>query len=215
MQLPNNSTIQKPYYKQSVDNFTMAGVAEAMRPDKFTSVHFKRWLIKVGLWFRAMHVWDARLGKPEGELTAKEQKKFTDANDLFIGCIFSVLENKVYDAYMHHTDAKELWDALIAEYDASNAGSELYLMETFHNYRMVNNRNVVEQAHEVVSIMRELELLNCPLPDKFVAGCVIAKFPSSWKDFTMTLKHKRQELSVQNLIASFDVEDKAWAKDAA
>ena len=43
-------------------------------------------------------MWDARLGKPEGELTAKEQKKFTDANDLFIGCIFSVLENKVYDA---------------------------------------------------------------------------------------------------------------------
>ena len=116
---------------------------------------------------------------------------------------------------MHHTDAKELWDALIAEYDASNAGSELYLMETFHNYRMVNNRNVVEQAHEVVSIMKELELLNCPLPDKFVAECVISKFPSSWKDFTTTLKHKRQELSVQNLIVSFDVEDKARAKDAA
>ena len=138
MQLPNNSIIQKPYYKQSVDNFTMAGVAEAMRPDKFTSVHFKRWLIKVGLWFRAMHVWDARLGKPEGELTAKEQKKFTDANDLFIGCIFTVLEN------MHHTDAKELWDALTVEYDALYAGSELYLMESFRDYKMVNNRNVVE-----------------------------------------------------------------------
>ena len=48
MQLPNISTIQKPYYRQSVD-FTMAGFADALRPDKFTGVHFKRWQVKVRL----------------------------------------------------------------------------------------------------------------------------------------------------------------------
>ena len=52
-----------------------------------------------------------------------------------------------------------MWDALTVEYDASDAGSELYLMESFHDYKMVNNRNVVQQAHEVVSIVRELEIL--------------------------------------------------------
>jgi hypothetical protein len=35
------STIQKPYYRQSVD-FTMAGFVEALRPQKFFGVHFKR-----------------------------------------------------------------------------------------------------------------------------------------------------------------------------
>ena len=34
MQLPNFSTIQKPYYRQSVD-LTMAGFAESLRPEKF------------------------------------------------------------------------------------------------------------------------------------------------------------------------------------
>ena len=47
-QLPNFSTIQKPYYRQSVA-FTMAGFADALRPDKFTGVHFKRWQVKVRL----------------------------------------------------------------------------------------------------------------------------------------------------------------------
>ena len=47
-QLPNYSTIQKPYNRQSVD-FTMAGFADALRPDKFTGVHFKRWQVKVRL----------------------------------------------------------------------------------------------------------------------------------------------------------------------
>ena len=38
MQLSNISTIQKTYNRQSVD-FTMAGFADALRPDKFTGVH--------------------------------------------------------------------------------------------------------------------------------------------------------------------------------
>ena len=78
----------------------------------------------------------------------------------------------------------------------------------------MNNRSIVEQAHEVQVLVKELELLKCPLPDKFVAGCIIAKLPSSWRNFATTLKHKRQEISVENLIASLDVVEKARAKDA-
>jgi hypothetical protein len=44
---------------------------------------------------------------------------------------------------------------------------------------------------------------------------MIAKLPSSWRNFTTALKHKSQEISVENLIASLDVEEKAWAKDAS
>ena len=51
------------------------------------------------------------------------------------------------------------------------------------------------------------------LPDKFVAGCIIAKLPQAWTDFATSLKHKRQEFSIVELIGSLDVEDKARAKD--
>jgi hypothetical protein len=46
-----------------------------------------------------------------------------------------------------------------------------------------------------------------------VARCIIAKLPSSWRNFATSLKHKRQKISVENLIASLDVEEKARAKD--
>ena len=52
-----------------------------------------------------------------------------------------------------------------------------------------------------------------PYTDKFVAGCIIAKLPSQWRNFATTLKHKRQEISVENLIATLDVEEKARKKD--
>jgi hypothetical protein len=51
------------------------------------------------------------------------------------------------------------------------------------------------------------------LPDKFVAGCMISKLPQTWTDFATSLKHKRQEFGIAELIGSLDVEEKARAKD--
>jgi hypothetical protein len=49
----------------------------------------------------------------------------------------------------------------------------------------------VEQAHEIQTLAKELEIFGCVLPDKFVAGYIIAKLPQAWTDFATSLKHKR------------------------
>jgi hypothetical protein len=46
-----------------------------------------------------------------------------------------------------------------------------------------------------------------------VADGIIAKLPPSWRDFATSLKNKRQEFSVAELIGSLDVEERARAKD--
>ena len=51
------------------------------------------------------------------------------------------------------------------------------------------------------------------LPDKFVAGGIIFKLPPSWRGFTTSLKHKRQEFTIDGLIGTLDVEEKERAKD--
>ncbi|KAK1630961.1 hypothetical protein QYE76_005276, partial [Lolium multiflorum] len=210
--VPNYPTIQKPNCRQFPE-LTMAGFSDALRPDKFTGVHFKRWQVKAMLWLTHLKVFEVTDGLPEGTISDQDQNKFKENNTLFVGCVLSILADRLCDVYMHITDGKELWDALNAKFGATDAGSELYIMESFHDIRMVNNRSVVEQAHEIQCIAKELELLKCALPDKFVAGCIIAKLPPSWRNFATTLKHKRQEISVENLIASLDVEEKARAKD--
>jgi hypothetical protein len=103
-------------------------------------------------------------------------------------------------------------DALDEKFGVSDTGSELYIMYQFLDYRTVQNRPVVE-AHEIQPLAKELEQFPCVLPDKFVAGGIIAKLPPSWMDFATTLKHKRQEFSVAELIGSLDVEEKARAKE--
>jgi hypothetical protein len=51
------------------------------------------------------------------------------------------------------------------------------------------------------------------LPDKFVAGSIIAKMPPYWRDFAISLKHKRQQFRMAELIGSLDVEKRVRAKD--
>ena len=46
-----------------------------------------------------------------------------------------------------------------------------------------------------------------------MAGGIIAKLPPSWRDFATSLKHKRQEFSVAELIGSLDIEERARVKD--
>ena len=42
---------------------------------------------------------------------------------------------------------------------------------------------------------------------------IITKLPPTWRNFATSLKHKRQEFSVPDLIGTLDVEEKARAND--
>ena len=46
-----------------------------------------------------------------------------------------------------------------------------------------------------------------------MAGGIIVKLPPSWRNFATSLKYKRQEFSVIDIIGSLHVEEKTRAKD--
>jgi hypothetical protein len=146
---------------------------------------------------------------PEGV----SEEKFNADDNLFWGAIISVLVDNLVDTYLQRNTRKDIWEAL----EASDVGGEQYVMEQFLDYRMVENRFVVEQAHEVQALAKDLDNYSkevpCVLPNKFVAGAISTKLPHSWRDFATSLKHKRKEFTFDDLIATFDVEEKARAKD--
>nr|AAP54028.1 retrotransposon protein, putative, Ty1-copia subclass [Oryza sativa Japonica Group] len=202
-------TIQKPDR-----SFSVVGFAAALKPHAFDGSNYKRWKARALLWLTAMQCFYVSRGKrSEPPLSPEEDAKFEASDCLFRGALISVLADNIVDVYMHMPSGKDMWDALEAKFGVSDAGSELYVMEQFYDYKMVDDRSVVEQAHEIQMLAKELENNNCELPDKFVAGGIIAKLPPSWSDFATSLKHKRQEFSVPDLIGSLGVEEKARAKD--
>jgi hypothetical protein len=59
-------------------------------------------------------------------------------------------------------------------FSASDIGCELYVMEQYHDFRMVDDYSTTEQAHEFQHIVRELEQHEHVLRDKFVVGGIMA-----------------------------------------
>jgi hypothetical protein len=85
-----------------------------------------------------------------------------------------------------------MWGALNAYYRCSDASTELYIIEQYHNYKMIHDWNMVEQALEIQCMVKELELLKIVVPNQFLA-----------EDTYVCL----------DLIASLDVEEKARIKN--
>ena len=141
-----------------------------------------------------MSVWFITEGPTTEPHTLEEERAYQTADNLFRGAVINVLGENLVDAYMHIPSGKEMWDALEAKFGASDAGSELYVMEQFYDYRMVDDRSIVEQAHELQALAKELDNFKCNLPEKFVAGGIIAKLPPSWRNFATSLKHRDKSL---------------------
>jgi hypothetical protein len=169
--------------------------------------------MRVTLWLTAMNVFWVSKGKPEGKLSPEKEKEYSEANTIFCGAIVGLLAETLQDTYLCYKTAKEMWDTLNTEYGGSDVGTELYIIEQYHDYQMVDEKSVVTQAHEIQCMVKELGLLKIVVPDKFVAGGIITKLPPSWKNFAIALKHKRVHMSISDLIASLDVKEKAQAKD--
>lgn len=192
---------------------------DAMKPEKFNGNHFERWQTRIMYWLTALDLFSVITDQePQpGEFFPRAVPYadfYQTRNFNCVGRILSMLSDKFYDIYMHHTSARVLRETLEKKYSVPDAGKDLYLVEKYHDFKMTNGKSMVEQTQELQLLVGELNHSKIALPDKFQVGMVIAKLPPSWRDFATALKHRREEMTMDDLVASLDVEEKARAKDA-
>ena len=142
--------------KLDIRQFSVSGFAAALKPNDFGGTNYKIWHAKMVLWLTAINCYHVAQGKHE-QFTSEEEQKFLADGNLFWDAVISALHSKYENNYIPCTTGKDLWDALDAKFDVSNADSELYIMEQLFDYKMFNNRSMVEQAHEIQALAKELE----------------------------------------------------------
>ena len=72
---------------------------------------------------------------------------------------------------------------------------------------MVDNKTVVQQVQELQIIMHEIESEGMSINEPFQVAAVIEKLPPGWKDFKNYLKHKRKDMSLEDLIVRLRIEE--------
>jgi hypothetical protein len=135
--MPKNLTIQK---LDCCDRLSITSFAVALKPNAFDESNYKWWHDRMILWLTAMNIIHIVKGKPK-QFTPEEEQAFMIVDNLFRGVVISVLVENLVDFYLTATSGKELWDALETRYGVSDAGSELYVMEQFYDYKMVDDHS--------------------------------------------------------------------------
>jgi hypothetical protein len=126
----------------------MAGISDALKPERFAGGdNFKRWQTRVKFWLVSMKIW--WVISPVLPLSEEQNCAFELDNSTCVGCILSLLSDQLCDIYMKYDVAREIWEALDRKYAESDAGRELYVNDQYHEYRMVDDRSIVEHAHEI------------------------------------------------------------------
>ncbi|XP_052176724.1 uncharacterized protein LOC127791035 [Diospyros lotus] len=122
--------------------------------------------------------------------------------------ILSGLADSLYNVYCTaYATSKQLWETLEKKYKLEDAGTKKFLVGKFLDYKMVDTKLVVNQMEELQIIISDLHSEGLVINEPFQVVAVIEKLPPSWKDFKNYLKHKRKELSMEDLALRLRIEE--------
>ncbi|KAK9682872.1 hypothetical protein RND81_10G102900 [Saponaria officinalis] len=80
-------------------------------------------------------------------------------------------------------------------------------------FQMVDGKPIMEQVHVYENLCADVVNEGMKLDDIFVANVLLEKFPPSWSNYWNHLKHKKKDLSLQELVGHMRTEEANRLKD--
>ena len=93
------------------------------------------------------------------------------------------------------------------KHKTEDAGSKKFVVGKFLDYKMVDSKSVVSQTEDIQKIIDDIHVEGMVINESFQVESFIKKLPSSWKEFKNYLKHKRKEMTLEDLIVRLRIEE--------
>ncbi|KAL3334085.1 hypothetical protein AABB24_030714, partial [Solanum stoloniferum] len=191
-----------------------AALAPAEKLAKFSGVDFKRWQQMMFFYLTTLSLQrfiNENIPIMSNETPSEEQFLVTEAwkhsDFLCKNYILSGLQDDLYNVYSNVKTSKELWDALEKKYKTEDAGMKKFIVAKFLDYKMIDSKTVVTQVQELQVIIHDFLAEGLVVNDAFQVAAIIEKLPTLWKDFKNYLKHKRKEMTVEDLMVRLRIEE--------
>ncbi|XP_074277389.1 uncharacterized protein LOC141601026 [Silene latifolia] len=121
-------------------------------------------------------------------------KKFEKDNKTARCHLLNHMTNILFDLFAPNKSAKVIWDSLESKYRLDDAGKKKYVVGKWLQFIMEDGKPIV--------INEEMKL--CVV---FLANVLLEKFPPSRSDYRKVLKHKKKDMSLQELIGHMRIEE--------
>ncbi|XP_017609633.1 uncharacterized protein LOC108455600 [Gossypium arboreum] len=181
--------------------------------DWFDGGNFQRWQKKMHFLLSSLkiaYVLDTlRPDETENESIAvtQERQKWNNIDYMCMGHILNGLSDGLFNTYQNKVTAKELWDKLETRYMTEDVTSKKFLVSHFNNYQMVDGRSVMKQFRDIEKMLNQFKQYDMKMDEMIVVSSIIDKLPLFWKDFKRSLKHKKDEISLEALANHLCIEE--------
>ena len=183
------------------------------KPEMFNGTDFKRWQQNM-FYLTTLNL--ARFLNEDGHKldvgeTYKEKlaavAAWNHSDFLCRNYVLNGLENTLYNVYSPLKTAEELRDSLDKKHKTEDVGLKKFIVGKFLDFKMVDSKTVLSQVQELQVVVHDIHAEGMTLSETFQVAAFIEKLPPSWRDFKNYLKHKRKELSLEDLIVRLRIEE--------
>ncbi|XP_047263819.1 uncharacterized protein LOC124896308 [Capsicum annuum] len=151
----------------------------------------------------------SEVASDEATLIKEQIAKWQYDDYLCKNYILGGMSNKYYDQYYVKCKyAKEIWDTLQAIYLAEEASFKKFLVSNYMEFKMVDDRSITEQVQEFQLIANKIAISGIALDENFHVGAIVSKLPPSWKEYRSKLLHKKEDLTLEQLLQHLQIEQK-------
>ncbi|XP_076910042.1 uncharacterized protein LOC143567527 [Bidens hawaiensis] len=152
-----------------------AVTSHAEKPEKFTGVNYKQWQQNMFFYLTTLN-----LARFLSETVPHVDEGATDA--------------------LSAKTAKELWESLDCKYKTEDAGTKKFVVAKFLDFKTIDSKTVMSQVQHLQVVLHDIHAEGMSLSETFQVSCIIEKLPPSWVDFKNYLKHKRKEMTIEDLV---------------
>ncbi|KAK3000695.1 hypothetical protein RJ639_020984 [Escallonia herrerae] len=82
-----------------------------------------------------------------------------------------------------------------------------YSKKNYMDFKMTDDRPVSVQVREFQLIANDIRAAGMVLDENFHVGVIVAKLPPTWKEYRNKLKHKKEDLSLDQLMQHLHIEE--------
>ena len=193
-------------------------VNHAEKPEKFNGQNFKRWQQKMFFYLTTLnlarclkenppHVEPPAEGQPSNQQAVQALDAWKHSDFLCHNYVLNGLADSLYNVYCKTKTAKELWESLERKYKTEDAGTKKFVVARFLDYKMDDSKKVMTQVQDLQILLHDIHAKGMTLSESFQVAAIIEKLPPSWVEFKNYLKHKRKEMSVEDLVVRLRIEE--------
>ena len=197
-----------------VHTFGPIFVSPREKLEKFNELNFKRWQQKMIFYLTTLNLTrfliedTPQLNEYEHDIQVISAiKAWKHLDFLCRNYVLNGLTDTLYNVYYTKSSTKELWESLDRKYKTEDVEAKKFIVGRFLDFKMVDSKIVANQVQELQVIIHEIHAEGMVLGESFQVATSIEKLPSAWKDFKNYLKHKQNEMSMEDLVVRLRIEE--------